>query len=232
MTSTLPLVLLVEDDPAIRRFLRAVLPAKGYRLLEAITVAEALDKAARERPDLVVLDLGLPDRDGLDMLRELREWSAVPVVVLSARQQERDKVSALDLGADDYVSKPFGTEELVARLRVALRHAERVRAGQDEPVFEAGDLRVDLAGRTVSVSGREVHLTPLEWKVLALLVKHSGKVVTHRQILREVWGPDYGDEAHYLRVYVAQLRRKVEVEPARPRHLRTEPGVGYRLVGE
>ena len=232
MTSTLPLVLLVEDDPAIRRFLRAVLPAKGYRLIEAITAAEALDKAARERPDLVVLDLGLPDRDGLEVLRELREWSAVPVVVLSARQQERDKVSALDLGADDYVSKPFGTEELVARLRVALRHAERVATGHDEPVFTAGDLRVDLAGRTVSVSGREVHLTPLEWKVLALLVKHSGKVVTHRQILREVWGPDYGEEAHYLRVYVAQLRRKVEVEPARPRHLRTEPGVGYRLVGE
>jgi two-component system KDP operon response regulator KdpE len=227
-----PLVLVIEDDPAIRRFLRAVLPAKGYRLLEATTAADGLEKAARERPDLVVLDLGLPDRDGLGVISELREWSRVPVIVLSARAQEHDKVAALDRGADDYVSKPFGTGELEARMRVALRHAERVEGVRDEPVLEVGDLRVDLATRTVTVAAAEVHLTPIEWNILALLVKHAGKVVTHRQILREVWGPEYGDEAHYLRVYVAQLRHKLEAEPARPRYLRTEPGVGYRLVAE
>jgi two-component system, OmpR family, KDP operon response regulator KdpE len=232
VASSLPLVLLIEDDPAIRRFLRAVLPAKGHRLAEAATAADGLDKAARERPDVIVLDLGLPDRDGLEVLKELREWTRLPVIVLSARQQEGDKVTALDLGADDYLTKPFGIAELLARLRVALRHAALSDGAAPPPVFEVGELRVDLARRQVFVGDVEVHLTPIEYKLLALLVKHAGKVLTHRQLLREVWGPEYGDESHYLRVYMAQLRRKIERESARPRYLRTEPGVGYRLLDE
>ncbi len=228
MTSTEPLVLVVDDEPPILRFLRAALPPHGFRLAEAGTAAEGLERIVALRPDVVLLDLGLPDRDGLDLLRDLRGWSSVPVVILSARDREHDKVTALDAGADDYVSKPFGVGELLARLRVALRHA--AMAGADEPpVFASGELRVDLAARVVIVAGREVHLTPIEFKLLAELVRHAGKVMTHRQLLRAVWGPGYGDEAHYLRVYMAQLRRKVEADPARPRWFLTEPGVGYRL---
>jgi two-component system KDP operon response regulator KdpE len=228
MTAVDPLVLVVDDEPAIQRFLRAALPGHGFRLAEAGTAAEALDKLIALRPDVVLLDLGLPDRDGLELLRELRGWSSVPVVILSARDREHDKVIALDAGADDYVSKPFGVGELLARLRVALRHA--ATAGSAEPpVFESGELRVDIAARVVTVAGSEVHLTPIEFKILSMLVRHAGKVLTHRQILRSVWGPEYGDEAHYLRVYMAQLRRKIEPEPARPRWFLTEPGVGYRL---
>jgi two-component system, OmpR family, KDP operon response regulator KdpE len=228
MTAVEPLVLVIDDEPAIQRFLRAALPGHGFRLATAATAAEALDRIVNLRPDVVLLDLGLPDRDGLELLRELRGWSSVPVVILSARDREHDKVIALDAGADDYVSKPFGVEELLARLRVALRHATSSGSGEP-PIFESGELRVDVAARIVTVAGREVHLTPIEFKVLALLVRYAGKVLTHRQILRAVWGPEYGDEAHYLRVYVAQLRRKLEPEPARPRWLLTEPGVGYRL---
>ena len=228
--SSEPLVLVIDDEPPIRRFLHAALVSRGFHLAEAATAAEGLDKIVALRPDVILLDLGLPDRDGLELLRELRTWSAVPVVILSARDRERDKVTALDSGADDYVAKPFAVGELLARLRVALRHS--VAGPSVSPVFASGDLRVDLAARSVTVAGREVHLTPIEFKVLAFLIRHAGKVVTHRQILREVWGPEYGDEAHYLRVYMAQLRRKLEPEPARPRWLRTEIGVGYRLRAE
>ena len=224
-----PLILIIEDEVPIRRFLRAALSASNYRWVEAGTAQEGLAQAALRQPDLVILDLGLPDLDGLEVIRQLRGWSAVPIVVLSARQQEGDKVLALDAGADDYLTKPFGVAELLARIRVGLRHAGRPAAASESPVFEVGGLRVDLALRQVVVEGQEVHLTPIEYRLLATLVHHAGKVLTHRQLLREVWGPGYADESHYLRVYVAQLRRKLEADPARPRYLINEPGVGYRL---
>ena len=224
-----PLVLVVEDEPQVMRFLRATLPAHGYRVLEAETAAQALVHAQTQLPDLVLLDLGLPDLDGLEVTRRIRGWSAVPIVVVSARGQERDKVQALDAGADDYLTKPFGTEELLARMRVALRHAARVAGGAGEAVFETGELRVDLAARLVYRRAVEVRLTRTEYRLLAALVKHAGKVLTHRQLLVEVWGPGSANETHYLRVYMAQLRHKLEDDPARPRHLLTETGVGYRL---
>jgi two-component system KDP operon response regulator KdpE len=232
MVSTEPLVLIVDDELPIRRFLRVSLAGEGYRVVEAATAAEALDQIAAQRPDVVVLDLGLPYRDGVEVIREVREWSPVPIVVLSVRDRESDKVSALEAGADDYLTKPFGVGELMARLRVALRHASVPGGTADEPVFSTGELRIDLARRQVLVAEREIRLTPIEYKLLALLVKNAGKVLTHRQLLRQVWGPEYGDENHYIRVYVAQLRRKIEADPARPRYLRTESGVGYRLVTE
>jgi len=224
-----PLVLVVEDEPQVMRFLRATLPAHGYRVLEAANGAQALVQAQTQQPDLVLLDLGLPDLDGLEVTRRIRGWSAVPIVVVSARGQERDKVQALDAGADDYLTKPFGTEELLARMRVALRHAARVAGGEGETVFETGELRVDLAARLAYRRGEEVRLTRTEYRLLAALVKHAGKVLTHRQLLVEVWGPGSASETHYLRVYMAQLRHKLEDDPARPRHLLTETGVGYRL---
>jgi len=224
-----PTVLVIEDDPQIRRFLRAALPAHGYRLLEAETGGDGVTQAATRTPQVVLLDLGLPDLDGLEVIRRLREWSAVPVIVLSARGLERDKVAALDAGADDYLTKPFGVEELLARLRVALRHAAIVGGSQASAVFVAEDLEVDLGSRRVRVGGREVHLTPTEFKLLALLVRHAGKVVTHRQLLVEVWGPGAVGNTHYLRVQMHGLRHKLEDTPARPRYLTTEPGVGYRL---
>ncbi len=232
MVSTQPLVLVVDDEAPIRRFLRLSLAGEGYRVIEAASAAESLKAITLQRPDVVILDLGLPDRDGLGLLREIREWSGVPVVVLSAREKENDKVAALEAGADDYVTKPFGGGEVMARMRVALRHAATAGAPPGEAVFTSGDLRVDLARRQVFVGGREVRLTPIEYRLLAVLVKHAGKVLTHRQLLHEVWGPEYGDENHYVRVYVAQLRRKLESDPARPRYLRTEPGVGYRLIAD
>ncbi len=231
MSPTEQLILLIEDEPGIRRFLRVTLTSNGYRVSEAACAEDGLKHAASDRPDLIVLDLGLPDRDGMEVLKELREWNAVPVIVLTARDVEKAKVEALDAGADDYLTKPFGAAELLARIRVALRHALKASAPQD-PVFITGELRVDLAARIVTVSGEEVHLTPIEFRLLATLVKHAGKVLTHRQLLNAGWGPEYGFEAHYLRVYMAQLRRKIETTPAQPRYLRTEPGVGYRLVAE
>ncbi len=231
MSPTEQLILLIEDEPGIRRFLRVTLASNGYRVSEAACAEDGLKHAASDRPDLVVLDLGLPDRDGMEVLKELREWNAVPVIVLTARDVEKAKVEALDAGADDYLTKPFGAGELLARIRVALRHALRATAPQD-PIFTTGDLKVDLAARVVTVSGKEVHLTPIEFRLLATLVKHAGKVLTHRQLLNAGWGPEYGFEAHYLRVYMAQLRRKLEVDTANPRYLRTEPGVGYRLAVE
>ena len=226
MSTAGPLVLLVEDEPQVRRFLRATLTVHGYRLVEAVSVLEGKQLATSHNPDLFLVDLGLPDGDGVELTRWLREWTRAPIVVLSARGREEDKVSALDAGADDYLTKPFGVNELLARLRVAMR---RALAGPKEPVvLEAGPLRIDVARREVTVGGREVHLTPIEFGLLALLARHAGKVLTHRQILREVWGPN-ATEAHHVRVHMAELRKKIEADPARPRLLVTEMGVGYRL---
>lgn len=227
-----PSVVLIEDEPQIRRFLRATLTTQGYRLYEATTGTEGLIEVASRQPDVVILDLGLPDMDGVALLRRLREWSKTPVIVLSARGHERDKVAALDAGADDYVSKPFGVDELLARIRVALRHAAGAAHESDDTPFSVGDLRVYALRRQVFVGDREVHLTPIEWRLLALLVRHAGKVVTHQQLLRDVWGPVHTEQGHYVRVYMAHLRHKLEAEPARPRYLLTEPGVGYRLTAE
>ncbi len=227
-----PAVVLIEDEPQIRRFLRATLTSQGYRLFEAATGADGLVEVASRQPDIVIIDLGLPDMDGIDVIRRLREWSSAPVIVLSARGQERDKVTALDAGADDYVSKPFGADELLARMRVALRHAAGASRDGDEAIYTMADLKVDLLRRKVSVGGKEVHLTPIEFKLLSVLVRYAGKVVTHQQLLREVWGPAHTEQAHYVRVYMAHLRHKLEAEPARPRYLLSEPGVGYRLAAE
>jgi two-component system KDP operon response regulator KdpE len=229
MAGTAPLVLLIEDEPQMRRFLRTALESNDYRLVESATAKEGLAHAAARNPDVILLDLGLPDRDGLEVARELREWSGTPIIVISARGQEQDKVKALDLGADDYLTKPFGVEELLARIRVALRHASAPPGALPEPIFESGPLRVDLPNRRVWREGQEVHLTPTEYKLLVTMVRHAGKVLTHRMLLKEVWGPNYVNQAHYVRVYLAQLRQKIEADPARPRLLLTEPGVGYRL---
>ena len=222
-----PLVLLIEDEPAMRRFLRAALGTHDFRLVEAGTMREGLAQAAGRNPDLILLDLGLPDGDGLDATKQLREWTTTPIIVLSARGQEQDKIAALDAGADDYLTKPFSVGELLARMRVALRH--RATGGEVPQLFEAGELKVDLARRTVTVAGDDLHLTPTEYKLLAVLVKHAGKVLTHRQLLLEVWGSHNASQTQALRVYVTQLRHKIEQDPARPRLLITEPGVGYRL---
>ncbi len=222
-----PLILMVEDDPQIRRFLRATLDAEGYRFQEATTAAEGLTQAASHQPDLILLDLGLPDRDGLDVIRGVREWSHVPILILSARGQEADKIAALDLGADDYVAKPFTVGELLARIRAALRRSLSPAAAE---VVCFGRVEVDPEKRIVKVDGAEVHLTPNEYKLLQVMLRHPGKVLTQRQLLNEVWGPNATEQAQYLRVYIAQLRRKLERDPARPEHLQTEPGVGYRLV--
>jgi two-component system KDP operon response regulator KdpE len=230
-STSAPLLLLVDDEPQLRRYLRATLPTHGYRLVEATTAAEALAQAAARAPDLVLLDLGLPDLDGVEVTRRIREWSAVPIIVLSAREQEHDKVEALDAGADDYLTKPFGTGELLARIRVALRHAAEA-SGTEHPVFQLGTLKVDLGARRVFVGTTEVRLTRTEYRLLAQLIRHAGKVVTQRHLLKEVWGPNAVEHTHYLRVYMAQLRHKLEADPARPRYLLTETGVGYRLQTE
>jgi two-component system KDP operon response regulator KdpE len=201
-------------------------------MVEAATGEEGVLQAAARQPDVVVLDLGLPDIDGLEVIRRLREWTAVPIIVLSARGQERDKIAALDAGADDYVAKPFAVGELLARLRVALRHAARRSSEPEDAVFRQGDLRVDLARRRVFIGEQEVRLTRTEYRLLATLVRYAGRVLTHRQLLQEVWGPSHLDQSHYLRVYMAQLRRKLEADPARPRFMLTEPGVGYRLASD
>ena len=222
-----PLILMIEDDPQIRRFLRAALAAEGYRFQEATTAQDGLTQAAAHRPDLILLDLGLPDRDGLDVIHGVRQWSIAPILVLSARGQERDKIEALDSGADDYVAKPFTVGELLARIRAGLRRSATAPAGV---ALQFGQVEVDLEKRIVKVKGEEVHLTPNEYKLLQALIKHAGKVLTQRQLLSEVWGPNSTEQAQYLRVYIAQLRRKLEEDPARPKYLQTEPGVGYRLV--
>jgi two-component system KDP operon response regulator KdpE len=221
-------VLVVEDEPQMRRFLRAALTSHGFSLVEATSAKEGVALATSHNPEIILLDLGLPDEDGVALTRRLREWSRMPIIVISARGREADKVEALDAGADDYLTKPFGVNELLARIRVALRHAQQA-GGAPAPIVEIGPLRIDLARREVSLEGREVRLTPIEYRLLTLLAQNAGKVLTHRQILKEVWGPGHTEHTHYLRVYMAQLRRKIETDPARPRLLMTEPGVGYRL---
>jgi two-component system KDP operon response regulator KdpE len=221
------LVLVIEDETELLRFLRATLPATGYRIVEARTGAQGLQEARSRTPDLILLDLGLPDMDGVDVAREVRTWSAAPIIVVSARGQEPDKIRALDAGADDYLTKPFGVGELLARMRVAIRNASRVGA-TTASVLEAGDIKVDLAARRTWVADREVHLTRTQFNLLAVLARNAGKVMTHRQLLREVWGPG-ASESHYVRIYMGQLRHKLEADPAQPRYLLTETGVGYRL---
>jgi two-component system, OmpR family, KDP operon response regulator KdpE len=220
-------ILVVDDEPPIRRLLRTSLTAQGYDVLEASAGQEAVDAVEREKPDLVILDLGLPDLGGIEVIRALRQRSSLPIIVLSVRDDERGKVEALDLGADDYVTKPFGVDELVARIRTALRH--RFQAQGEKPVFTAGDLAVDLVRRSVKRGGEEVHLSPKEYDLLAELVANAGKVLTHRHILSKVWGPAHTEDAQYLRVFIRNLRSKLEADPARPQLILTEPGVGYRL---
>jgi two-component system, OmpR family, KDP operon response regulator KdpE len=219
-------VLIVDDELQIRRFLRISLEANGYQVHETETGQDAIVKAVQLRPDLVILDIGLPDMEGFEVLHRLREWTAIPVIMLSVRDSDRDKIAALDMGADDYLVKPFSMEELMARIRVAQRHAQ---PQQDEPVFTSGDIQVDFARRLVTLRGEVVKLTPTEYALLRLMIQHAGKVLTHQQILKAVWGPEYVHETHYLRVYFAQLRQKLEDDPTRPHFLMTEPGVGYRL---
>lgn len=221
-------VLIVEDEHAISRFLRAALEGDGLRVFDAGTLQRGLIEAATRKPDLVILDLGLPDGDGIDFIREVRQWSQMPIIVLSARAEETDKIAALDAGADDYLSKPFGIGELQARLRVALRrHSTTTPA---EPVYTFSDIRVDLAARRILRGAEEIHLTPIEFRLLAILLNNHGKVLTQRQLLNQVWGPNAVEHSHYLRIYMGHLRQKLEVDPARPRHLLTETGIGYRFM--
>jgi two-component system KDP operon response regulator KdpE len=222
-------VLVVEDEPEIRRFLRSSLGAEGYRVVESADGERGAIDAGTHKPDLAIIDLGLPDIDGVEVIRRIRAWSPMPVVVLSARAQERAKIEALDAGADDYITKPFGVGELLARVRAALRHATRSPSGT---VLVFGKAKVDLEKRRASRDGKDVHLTPIEFKLIACLAQHLGMVVTHRQLLREVWGPSHVDQTHYLRIYMKQLRDKLEADPVRPRYLMTETGVGYRLLAE
>ena len=230
MSDPAPVILCIEDDPQIRRFLRAGLGSQGFEFLEAESGQQGISQAAARNPDLIILDLGLPDVEGVEVVRRLREWASLPILVLSARTLEAEKIAALDAGADDYLTKPFGMGELLARIRVALRHAASGADGGS--VFSVANLKVDLARRQVLLDDRPVHLTPLEYRLLATLVKHAGLVLTHRQLLKEVWGPGHADDSHYLRIYMAQLRHKLEVDPAQPRFLLTEVGVGYRLAVE
>ena len=225
-------IVLIEDESEIRRFLRTTLPGHGFRIYEATTGQGGLIEVKTRNPDLILLDLGLPDLDGIDVIRQVREWTPTPIIVLSAREQEQQKVSALDLGADDYVTKPFGINELLARIRTALRHAARPDGADAESYFAFGKVRVELGRRQVFVDDEELHLTQIEYKLLTTLVRHAGKVVTHRQLLKEVWGPLHVEESHYLRVYMRQLRNKLESNPAHPKYLVTELGVGYRLRTE
>jgi two-component system KDP operon response regulator KdpE len=232
MSDSKPLVLVVEDEPQMRKFVRIALESHDYRVVEAATGEEAMRQASAYTPDAVLLDLGLPDMDGLEVTRRLREWSTVPIVIISARGQEDSKVRALDGGADDYITKPFGAAELMARLRVALRHAAQSKDAPTALVRIGEDVEVDLVKRVVRVRGAEVHLTPIEYKLLTTLAKHAGMVMTHRQLLEQVWGPGHAHQMQYLRVYMTQLRHKLEQQPARPRYLVTEPGIGYRLKVE
>jgi two-component system KDP operon response regulator KdpE len=221
-------LVLIEDDKEIRRFLHSALGASGFQVWPAETAERGLIEAATRQPELIILDLGLPDRDGLDVIRDLRTWTSIPILILSARGEEAQKVAALDAGADDYVTKPFGVPELLARLRALLRRAVRIEDG-GKALVEFGDLRIDLVHRTVTRANQAVHLTPIEYRMLTVLLTHAGRVLTHRQLLKEVWGPSHLDRVHYLRVFMAGLRRKLEDEPARPQHLLTVSGVGYRL---
>ena len=225
-----PVILMIEDEQPIRRFLKPSLQSHDFKVLEAEKGEEGLALASSHNPDLILLDLGLPDMDGLEVVKRVREWSTVPIIVITARGKEKDKIAGLDAGADDYLTKPFDMGELLARVRVALRHAEKVKAGgKQEAVFETPDFKVDLSARVVTVRGKDVHLTPNEYDLLAVLIRHAGKVVTQKQILQEVWGPGGSEQVQYLRIYVYQLRQKIESDPDRPHYILTESGVGYRL---
>jgi len=231
MSDPKPVILCIEDDPQIRRFLRTGLGAQGFEFREAETGELGISETAARNPDLVILDLGLPDLEGVEVVKRLREWTNLPILVLSARSLEGEKIAALDAGADDYLTKPFGLGELLARIRVALRHAHG--GGTDGmSVFTVANLKVDLARRQILLDDCQVHLTPIEYRLLAALIKHAGMVLTHRQLLKEVWGPNHVEDSHYLRIYMAQLRHKLEADPAQPRFLLTEIGVGYRLAVE
>jgi two-component system KDP operon response regulator KdpE len=232
MSELRPTILIIEDEPPLQKFLRVTLSNQNYNVIEAMRGEEGLRHASTSNPDLIILDLGLPDIDGVEVTKRLREWSAIPIIIVSARGKEQDKIVALDAGADDYLTKPFSVGELLARVRVALRHAASADKDSGDPIFENRSLRVDLARREVSIAGKPVHLTPNEFKLLTVLVKHAGRVLTHRQLLQEVWGPKSSEETHYLRVYMNQLRSKLEDDAARPQYLLTEPGVGYRLQTE
>ncbi len=229
MSEPLPVIIVIEDEPTIRRFVRMSLEAEGYRVFEADTVQRGLIEAGTRQPDMVVLDLGLPDGDGVGFIRDLRTWSEIPVIVLSARTTECDKVEALDAGADDYLTKPFGAAELLARVRAQLRRRSQI-GGAQSAVFEFGKVRIDLGRRSVERDGKPLHLTPIEYRLLAHLIAHPDSVLTHRQLLKNVWGPSYADDSHYLRVYMGHLRKKLEDDPSQPKHLVTETGVGYRFV--
>jgi two-component system KDP operon response regulator KdpE len=231
MAQTVPVAVVIEDEPQIRRFVRAALEAEGWQVHEADTLQRGLSETGTRKPDLLVLDLGLPDGDGLELIRDVRTWSSVPIVVLSARSDEADKIAALDAGADDYLSKPFGVGELLARVRANLRRP-RAAAGDGvaEPVFRFGSVEIDRQARLVRKGGVEVHLTPIEYRLLLVLVANAGRVLTHRQLLREVWGPSHAGQNHYLRIYMGHLRQKLEDDPAQPVYLLTETAVGYRLL--
>jgi two-component system KDP operon response regulator KdpE len=226
------LVLMIEDEKPIRRFLKPYLESHDFKVVEAENAQEGLGLASSHKPDLILLDLGLPDMDGLVVLRRLREWTKVPIIILTARGKEKEKVEGLDAGADDYLAKPFDVEELMARIRVALRHLTHMNLQGDDPVFETLDFKVDLAARIVTVHGKEVHLTPNEYNLLALLIRHAGKVVTQKLIVNEIWGPGGDEQGRNLRLYIHQLRQKMESNPALPQYILTEPGVGYRLKYE
>ena len=224
-----PIIVVIEDDASIRRFLRTSLCTHGFALHEAETGKQGIIEAGVRKPDLLILDLGLPDIDGVEVIKSIRTWSAMPIIVLSARNGEQQKIDALDAGADDYLTKPFGFGELLARIRVALRHASRSAEQAQNELFQTANLKVDLLNRIVIIDDEQVHLTPIQYRLLCVLIKHAGKVLTHQQILKEVWGPSYQENAHYLRIYMSQLRQKLEANPAQPRFLLTESGVGYRL---
>ena len=225
-----PTVVVIEDEPQIRRFVRTALEAEGWLVHEADTAKKGLTEAGTRKPDLLVLDLGLPDGNGLDVIRDVRGWSAVPIIVLSARSDEADKIAALDAGADDYLTKPFGVGELLARVRANLRRPRATAHEDADPVFRFGEVEVDRTARLVRRAGVEVHLTPIEYRLLSVLMANTGRVLTHRQLLREVWGPSHAEQSHYLRIYMGHLRQKLEVDPTQPRHFLTETAVGYRLL--
>jgi two-component system KDP operon response regulator KdpE len=220
-------ILVIDDEPQIRKLLKVSLGAYGYEIEEAATGSDGINRAAIYKPDLLIIDLGLPDRDGKEVVKAIREWSQTPIIVLTARDQEQEKIDALDAGADDYVTKPFSVGELMARMRVSLR---RAAASEHEPVITCGDLAVDLVQRRVTVAGREIKLTPTEYELIKILAQHRGRVLTHKQLLKAVWGTAYNEDTHYIRVYIGQLRRKIEADPTQPRHIITESGVGYRLM--
>lgn len=229
MSKLEPVIVVIEDDPPIRRFLRTSLSTQGFIVHEAESGKQGIVEAGVRKPDLLILDLGLPDMNGIDVIKAVRSWSAIPIIILSARNGEQQKIDALDAGADDYLTKPFGFGELLARIRVALRHANRAYEQAQNEVFQTANLQMDLLNRIVKIDNQEVHLTPIQYRLLSVLVKHAGKVLTHQQILKEVWGPSYKENSHYLRIYMSQLRQKLEADPTQPKFLLTESGVGYRL---